>query len=47
MKITLILLAVLLSGCSTIQYAKRDFRNFQKTISVNAKAKAVYNINHF
>jgi len=47
MKITLILLAVLLSGCSTIQYAKKDFRNFQKTIAVNAKAKAVYTMNHF
>jgi len=47
MKITLILLAVLLSGCSTIHHAKRDFRNFQKTIAVNAKAKAVYNVNHF
>jgi hypothetical protein len=47
MKIALILLAVLLSGCGTIQHAKRDFRNFQKTIAVNAKAKAVYNMNHF
>ena len=47
MRITLILLAVLLSGCSTIQQAKTDFSNFKKTIAVNAKAKAVYNVNHF
>lgn len=47
MKIALILLAVLLSGCSTIQQAKTDFRNLKKTIAVNVKAKAVYSTNQF
>jgi hypothetical protein len=38
---------LLLSGCETIQVAKRDFDNFKKTVVVNAKCKAVYNSNHF
>jgi len=38
---------LLLSGCETIQVAKQDFRNFRKTIAVNAECKAVYSANQF
>jgi hypothetical protein len=42
MKIALIVLAVFLSGCSTIQQAKTDFRNFKRTISFNLDRPVVY-----
>lgn len=42
MKIALILLAVLLSGCSTIQQAKTDFRNFKRTTTFNLGQPVVY-----
>jgi uncharacterized protein YceK len=42
MKIALILLAVLLSGCSTIQQAKTDFHNFKRTMTFNLGQPVVY-----
>lgn len=42
MKIALIVLAVLLSGCSTIKQAKTDFRNFKRTMTFNLGQPVVY-----
>jgi hypothetical protein len=43
----LLIALVFISGCETMQVAKRDFHNFNNTIIANAKCKAVYNSNQF
>jgi hypothetical protein len=45
----LILLAILVSatGCTTVKQAQTDFRNFQKTIKLNAGQPVVYKFSYF
>ena len=45
----LILLAILIgaTGCTTVKQAQTDFRNFQKTIQLNATQPAVYKNSYF
>jgi hypothetical protein len=47
MRAFLILLALAMPACSTINQAKTDFQNFRKTIALNASQPAVYKANTF
>ena len=45
----LLLLAILVgaTGCTTMKQAQTDFRNFQKTIKLNAGQPVVYKFSYF
>lgn len=46
-KYILIILAIGLSGCSTMKQAQTDFNNFRKTIELNLNKEAVYKHAYF
>jgi hypothetical protein len=41
MKYILIILAIGITGCSTMKQARTDFNNLQKTIKLNLKKESV------
>ena len=46
-KLILLALVLPLVGCSTVKQAQTDFRNFQKTIKLNAGQPVVYKYQYF
>lgn len=47
MKYILIILAIGITGCSTMKQARTDFNNFRKTIDLNLNREAVYKNAYF
>jgi uncharacterized protein YceK len=45
--VPIIIVTILLAGCSTIKQAKADFTNFRKTIQLNLDRPAVYQNAYF
>jgi hypothetical protein len=43
----LIILALMMSACSTMKQASTDFKNFRKTLELNAGRPAVYKNAYF